>query len=87
MKMIMDESSSDLTRLLGELRVMTPQVLGCSERRLILPRKLGDLERPECLQDMKDRIQKLKLAKDMLDTGLIIQAEYDSKKAEILSRG
>ena len=87
MKMIMDEPSADLTRLLGELRVMTPEVLGCSEHRLILPRKLGDLEKPECLQDMKDKIQRLKLAKYMLDTGLIIREEYDSKKAEILSRG
>ncbi|VVB69358.1 Uncharacterised protein [uncultured archaeon] len=87
MEMMMDEPSADLARLLGELRVLTPEVLGCSERRLILPRKLGDLEEPECLQDMKDKIQKLKLAKNMLDAGLIIKAEYDSKKAEILSRG
>jgi hypothetical protein len=85
--MIMDESSADLTRLFGELRVMAPEMLGCGERRLILPRKLGDLEKPEFLEDIENRIQKLKRAKDMLDAGMIVQAEYDSKKAEILSKG
>jgi hypothetical protein len=33
-----------------------------------------------------DPVQRLKKLKDMLDAGLISQAEYDSKKAEILSK-
>ncbi len=85
--MIVDESSADLTRLFGELRTMAPEMLECSERRLILPRKLGDLDKPEFLEGIKERIQKLKHAKDMLDAGIILQAEYDSRKAEILWEG
>lgn len=34
----------------------------------------------------EDPVQKLKQLKDMLDASLISQAEYDSKKADILSR-
>jgi hypothetical protein len=34
----------------------------------------------------EDPVQKLKQLKSMLDAGLITEAEYDSKKAEILSR-
>jgi hypothetical protein len=34
----------------------------------------------------EDPVQKLKQLKDMLDAGLISQKEYDSKKADILSR-
>ncbi len=33
-----------------------------------------------------DPVQKLKQLKDMLNSGLITQAEYDSKKAEIISK-
>jgi len=38
------------------------------------------------LPPQEDPVQKLKQLKDMLDTGLISQEEYDSKKADILSR-
>jgi len=58
--------------------------LDTSERYLILPRMLGDLEKPECLAKMHDRIQKLKQAKEFLNSGQITQAEYNTRKEEIL---
>jgi hypothetical protein len=36
--------------------------------------------------DTKDPVAALKKLKDMLDLGLIEQAEFDTKKAEIMSR-
>lgn len=39
---------------------------------------------PQALAE--DPVQKLKQLKDMLDASLISQEEYDSKKADILSR-
>jgi hypothetical protein len=40
----------------------------------------------ESIPPTHDPVQKLKQLKDMLDTGLISQSEYDSKKADILSK-
>jgi hypothetical protein len=74
-----DESVSELTRLMHELS------LNCSEHCLILPRKFGDLEKPECLDGINDKIQKLKQAKNMLDSGRIAKAEYCAKKAAVVS--
>ncbi|RQW79853.1 MAG: hypothetical protein EHM14_07170 [Methanothrix sp.] len=81
--MAINESDFSLASLMRELRVA---VLDISERRLILPRTLGDLEKPECLAEMHDRIQKLKQGKDLLDSGQITHAEYNTRKDEVLSK-
>ncbi len=70
-----DESVSELTRLMHELS------LNCSEHYLILPREHGDLEKPECLDGINDKIQRLIQAKNMLDSGRIAKAEYRAKMA------
>ena len=41
---------------------------------------------PQMVSQEDDPVKKLKQIKEMLDAGLIRQEEYDSKKAEILSR-
>jgi hypothetical protein len=41
---------------------------------------------PQTVSQDGDPVKKLKQIKEMLDMGLISQAEYDSKKAELLSR-
>ncbi|MDD4162487.1 MAG: hypothetical protein PHW87_08400 [Methanothrix sp.] len=63
---------------------MAPELWRSSDRRLILPQKLEDLETPEYLEEIKGKINKMKRIKDMLDDGSITQAEYLSKKAMIL---
>ncbi|MFZ2471173.1 MAG: SHOCT domain-containing protein [Methanothrix sp.] len=55
-----------------------------SQRRLILPQKLEDLEKPEYLEEIKGKINKMKRLKDMRDANSITQAEYLSRKAKIL---
>jgi hypothetical protein len=52
-----------------------------SERTLVLPRNLGDLEKPECLEEIKEKIEKLKRLKRMLNVGLISRMDYESMKA------
>jgi len=79
----MNESDFSLASLMQELRAAVQDI---SERRLILPRTLGDLDKPECLAEMHDRIQKLKQEKDLLDSGKISQMEYYTRKDEILSK-
>lgn len=79
----MDESDFSISSLMRELRIA---VRDSSERRLILPKTLGDLEKPECLAEMHDKIQKLKVGKDLLDSGQITQMEYSIWKDEILSK-
>jgi len=76
----------DLSGLMQELNFLVPNVLSYSERYLVLPNKLGDLNRQECLAEIYYRIRNIKQAKDLFDSNQITQAEYHAKKAEILSR-
>jgi hypothetical protein len=82
-QLIKDESGVDLAALLRELSDISPDASTYSERILVLPRNLGDLEKPECLEEVKEKIEKLKLLKQMLNAGLISQMEYESLKAGI----
>jgi hypothetical protein len=86
MNLITDESNADLAGLLGTIRIMAPELWGSSERRFILPQRLEDLERPEYLEEIKGKINKVKMLKDMLDAGSITHSEYLSRKAKILLR-
>ncbi|MCK9441631.1 MAG: hypothetical protein M0Q13_09445 [Methanothrix sp.] len=63
---------------------MAPELWSSSQRRLILPQKLEDLEKPEYLVEIRGKINKMKRLKEMLDTNSITQAEYLSRKAKIL---
>lgn len=65
---------------------MAPEIWTSSERRYILPRKLADLENPEYLQEIRDKIQKMKNLKILLDAGSITKAEYQSRKSMIFQR-
>lgn len=84
MEIIMDEMGADLNGLLGKLRVVAPDLWRSSERRFILPQRLEDLEKPEYLMEMKEKIQKLKRLKDMLDSGSITDKEYISLRDKVI---
>jgi hypothetical protein len=84
MEIIMDEIGADLNKLLGNLRVIAPDLWRSSERRFILPQRLEDLEKPEYLLEIKEKIQKMKRLKDMLDAGSITDTEYISLRDKIL---
>ncbi len=43
------------------------------------------MENPEYLREIKEKIQKLKCIKDMLDCGSITNAEYMSLKDQLIS--
>jgi len=64
---------------------LAPELWGSGQSSLILPRELGDLEKPEYLEQIKGKIKKIKQLHDMHDAGLITPAQYLSRKAEILS--
>jgi hypothetical protein len=84
MEIIMDEMGADLNGLLGKLRVVAPDLWRSSERRFILPQRLEDLEKPEYLMEMKEKIQRLKRLKDMLDSGSITDKEYMSLRDKVI---
>ena len=86
MKIVTDESGMDLGALLGTLRSVAPEIWESSDLGAILPQRMGDLENPEFLNSMKDKIQKLDELKEMMERGSISQQEYGSLKDEILSR-
>ena len=86
MEIIADELGAELNMLLGTLRVIAPDLWRSSERRLILPQKLEDLEKPEYLLEIKGKIQKLRSLKDMLDEGSISNDEFISQRDRILFR-
>ena len=85
MKLIADDSNADLAALLGTIRILAPELWVSGQRSLILPKELGDLEKPEYLEQIKGKIKKMKHLNDMLDSGLITQAQYQSGKAQVLS--
>jgi hypothetical protein len=84
--MIKDEIVFDLASLMHELNFMVPGVLESGERYLILPNKLGDLDRQECLAEIHDRIQKIKQAKELADSCQITQAEYCLRRRRSFQR-
>ena len=86
MEIIKDESSNDLGALLGTLRSIAPDLWESRERSLVLPREMGDLENPEFLNKIREKIQALKETKEMMDKGSISQEDYSHIKIEILSR-
>jgi hypothetical protein len=81
------ELSVDPMELFRELRVIAPDVWEGNKHRLILPQKLGDFEKQEYAEGLQNLIRKLNEYMGMLNTGLISESEYESKKAEILSKG
>jgi hypothetical protein len=85
MKLIADDSNADLAALLGTIRILAPELWVSDQRSLILPKELGDLERPEYLEQIKGKIKKIKQLHDMHDSGLITKDQYLSRKAKILS--
>jgi len=86
MKIVTDESSMDLGALLGTLRSVAPDVWESRDLSGILPQRMGDLEKPEFLSGMRDKIQKLNELKEMLERGSISRLEYNSMKIDVLSR-
>lgn len=86
MRIITDESNEDLAGLLGTIKTMVPEIWTSSERRFILPQKLEDLENPEYLAEIKEKIRRMKHIKDQFDEGLITKAEYHSKNSQIIMR-
>jgi hypothetical protein len=74
-----------LAALLGTIKILAPELWGSGQCCQILPKELGDLEKPEYLEQIKGKIKKMKQLKDMLDAGLITNAQYLSRKAKILS--
>lgn len=86
MKIIADKSSMDLGSLLERLRIIAPDIWESRNLKEILPQRMGDLENPEILNDIRWKIQKLDELKDMLERGSISQQDYSSTKIEILSK-
>lgn len=69
---------------LDELKQIAPDIWQGDRRHLILPKRLGDLEKQEYIEYLKGIIRKLQRYKDMLNAELINEMEYESKKAKIL---
>jgi hypothetical protein len=86
MNIITDESCTNLGELLGRLRSVAPEIWESRGLGAILPQRMGDLENPEFLNSMRDKIQKLDELKQMLERGSVSQQEYGFLKDEIMSR-
>ena len=86
MKIVPDESSMDLGALLGTLRYVAPEVWESRDLSGILPQRMGDLENPEFLNSLRDKIQKLEELKEMVERGSISKQEYNSMKIDVLLR-
>ncbi len=84
MKMAAIESSQNTMEIIQGLKLIAPEVWDSNKRKSILPQTLGDLNKPEYVEAMQDRLRKLNEYKDMLNAGLISEEMYELKKDEIL---
>jgi hypothetical protein len=55
--MVGDESGETIHALIETLRLVAPDLVGTRGLRMILPRKLGELEKPEFLYGIKMKIR------------------------------
>jgi hypothetical protein len=85
MKSVIDNSSIDLDSLLDAFKAAFPDIWESRERSLILPQRLGDLEKPEVLSQMKNKILQLNKLEEMLVQGSINQKDYPSMRIQILT--
>ena len=76
----------ELGALLGTLRSVEPDIWESWERSLILPRNLGDLDNPEIMNCMREKIQAIRELKEMRGVGSISREDYGYMKTEILYR-
>ncbi len=84
MRIIADKSGADLATLLDTIRIIEPELWTSNERRFLLPQKLGDLENPEYLEEMNEKVRKLQNYRCMLNCGSITNSEYISLKDQLL---
>lgn len=84
MKIINEESSMDLGTLLGKIQLLAPDIYMSRDLRWILPQRMGDLEKPEFLNGLREKIEKMNSLQEMLEKEFINQEDYDSMKNEIL---
>jgi hypothetical protein len=75
MKSVIDDSSIDLESVLDTIRSTFPDIWESSERSLILPQRMGDLENPKTLVHMKNKIEELIQLEEMLVEGSIDQED------------
>jgi DNA-binding MarR family transcriptional regulator len=71
--------------LLQELKQIAPDIWDGKKRCLILPQKLGDLDKPEYVEGLQNVIRRLHEFMNRLNAELISEADYERWKAEILS--
>jgi len=84
MRIIADNSGADLATLLRTIRIIEPELWSSSNRRFLLPRKLGDLDNPEYLKEINEKVQKLQHYRYLLNSGSITNSEYASLKDQLL---
>ena len=59
MRIIADKPGADLSTLLDIIKIIEPELWRSDERRFLLPQRLGDLEDPEYLKEMNEKVRKL----------------------------
>ncbi len=77
-------SCTDSIALLQKLKQIAPDIWEGRDRCFILPQNLGGLEEPKYIEYLQFVIERLNEYGSMLDMELIGEAEYESKKAQLL---
>ena len=87
MRIIADNLGADLATLLCTIKFIEPELWCSSNRRFLLPQKLGDLDNPEYLKEMNEKVQKLQHYRYLLNSGSITNSQYASLKDQLLYGG
>jgi len=85
MKIIRDVSGMDICALQEILNSVVPEFADSRVRYMILPQKLGDLEKPEFRNSLRNKIEAIKDMQKRLHEGTLSPDECQFMVMEILS--
>jgi len=87
MKIVSDESGKVFRALQETLQSVDPDLLGPRSLRMVLPRQLGELEKPEFIDGLRAKTMAIERLQERLEDGSLNQEDFRAKVKDILIRG
>ena len=85
MNIVKDEFGNYFSALLEKVQVVAPGLSEYEKRSIILPPRLGDLERPEFIEDLRMKILAIENLERRQKEGSLSRDDYCAQVKRILS--
>jgi hypothetical protein len=87
MEIVRDDSDKSISALQEVLLSVAPDLASCKGLRLVLPRELGGLKKPEFMHGIKTKMMAIKDLQKSFEEGALSEEDLHANVIEILSRG